>query len=277
MKENQGDDLELLYGLESYCELKDLEEDHAQLHDLINVYRSPDIKQALRDHVLRHLTRMNPNNSFFRATKSYVNQGELDLIRDGFSRSQVESKRWLVDNLAAITPIWGNIVIMAGWFGQLVEFIDGHLAYNKIRLIELDARLCASSDHVFNLSRLKEHRVKSICADVNQLQLYRTGYEWRVENFKDGSDYQEKFLPKLIINTSAEHMTEEWFHQLRFKQLESDPVVALQSNNMFDGEGHVNCVYSIEHMKKKFPMQEVLFEGELQLKGYKRVMLIGRP
>ena len=30
-------------------------------------------------------------------------------------------------------------------------------------------------------------------------------------------------------------------------------------------------------MKKIFPMEEVLYEGELQLKGYKRVMLIGRP
>ena len=81
----------------------------------------------------------------------------------------------------------------------------------------------------------------------------------------------------MVINTSAEHMTEDWFHQLRFKNLESNPIVAIQSNNMFDGDGHINCVYSSDHMKKKFPMKEVLFEGELQLKGYKRVMLIGRP
>jgi hypothetical protein len=72
-------------------------------------------------------------------------------------------------------------------------------------------------------------------------------------------------------------MTEEWFHQIRFKQLESAPIIAIQSNNMFDGEGHINCVYSADHMKKKFPMKEVLYEGELQLKGYKRVMIIGRP
>jgi hypothetical protein len=30
-------------------------------------------------------------------------------------------------------------------------------------------------------------------------------------------------------------------------------------------------------MKKKFPMREIYYEGELQLKGYKRVMLIGKP
>lgn len=276
MKELAGDDLELLYGLESYCELKGLEEDHYQLHELIKVYRSEDPREALRDHVLRQLTRLNPTDSFFRATKSYVNQGDLALIRDGFSRSQVASKRWLVDSLKAITPIWGNIVVMAGWFGQMVEFLDPDIAYNKIRVVELDPRLCASSDYVFNLSRLHEHRVKAVCADINQLTLYKTGYEWTVSNFRDETSYTEKFLPKLIINTSAEHMTEEWFHQLRFKQLESDPVVVLQSNNMFDGDGHVNCVHSVDHMKKKFPMREVLFEGELQLLGYKRFMLIGQ-
>jgi hypothetical protein len=273
----RGNDLELLYGLESYCELKDLEEDYHQLHELIKVYKSEDPREALRDHVLRQLVRLNPTNSFFRATKSYVNQGDLDLIRDGFSRSQVASKRWLVDTLKGISPIWGNIVIMASWFGQMVEFLDPDIAYNKIRLIELDPELCRSSDLVFNLARLEGYRVKSVCADINQLTLHKTGYEWTINNFKDDTGYVEKFLPKLIINTSAEHMTEEWFHQLRFKQMESDPVVVLQSNNMFDGEGHVNCVHSIDHMKKKFPMREVLFEGELQLTGYKRVMLIGRP
>ena len=54
-------------------------------------------------------------------------------------------------------------------------------------------------------------------------------------------------------------------------------MIAIQSNNMFDGDGHINCVHSVDHMKKKFPMKEVLYEGELQLKGYKRVMIIGRP
>jgi hypothetical protein len=52
--------------------------------------------------------------------------------------------------------------------------------------------------------------------------------------------------------------------------------VAIQSNNLFDIPEHVNCVHSVDHMMKKFPMREVLFAGELQLKGYKRVMLIGR-
>lgn len=146
-----------------------------------------------------------------------------------------------------------------------------------MRIVELDKTACESSDYIFNLSNLENYKVKSVHANINQLVLHKNGYEWPVENFKEGTSYNEKFLPELIINTSAEHMSEDWFHQIRFKEMSSNPVVAVQSNNLFDIPEHVNCVHSIDHMKKKFPMKEILFEGELQLKGYKRVMLIGRP
>jgi hypothetical protein len=33
----------------------------------------------------------------------------------------------------------------------------------------------------------------------------------------------------------------------------------------------------MSEMKKKFPMTRLLYEGVLQLTGYKRFMLIGRP
>ena len=166
---------------------------------------------------------------------------------------------------------------MAGWFGQLKAIYEKKCTYAKMRIIEVDKSACETSDYIFNLSNLENYKVKSVFANINNLTLHKNGYEWSVENFKESTSYTEKFLPDLIINTSAEHMTEEWFHQLRFKQLDSDPIVAIQSNNLFDIPEHVNCVHSVDHMQKKFPMRKVLFAGELQLKGYKRVMLIGRP
>ena len=126
-----------------------------------------------------------------------------------------------------------------------------------------------SKNFITPFDREDIHRLVSAIDDVLD---YIHGCAKRIQLYKI-----EKFTPDLIINTSTEHMTEEWYHQIRFKEMESNPIVAIQSNNMFDGEGHVNCVHSIDHMKKKFPMKEILFEGELQLKGYKRVMLIGRP
>ena len=237
----------------------------------------PDFAQFIVNTQLARLDQQFPNDSIFRGIMSYLKLNlDSSALQDAFSRSQIKSKIWLIQELANLNLNYHNVLIMAGWFGQLKTIYNQQLAYRKMRVVELDRAACETSDYVFNLSNLDNHKVKSVCADINQLTLHKNGYEWSVENFRDGTTYREKFLPTLIINTSAEHMTEEWFHQLRFKQLDSDPIVAIQSNNLFDIPEHVNCVHSVDHMMKKFPMREVLFAGELQLKGYKRVMLIGR-
>jgi hypothetical protein len=218
-----------------------------------------------------------PKDKIFRGVANYIKLGnDQETIADALSRSQIKSKIWLIEELAKIDTKYNNVMIIAGWFGQLKSVYDKRLTYRKMRIVELDRSACETSDYVFNLSNLENHKVKSVNADINTLTLHKNGYEWTVENFKEGTSYTEKFLPDLIINTSAEHMTEDWFFQIKFKSMESDPIVAIQSNNLFDIPQHINCVHSVEHMKKKFPMREVLYEGELQLKGYKRVMLIGR-
>lgn len=219
-----------------------------------------------------------PKDKIFRGVANYIKLGnDRETIVDALSRSQIKSKIWLIEELAKIDTNYDNVMIMAGWFGQLKSVYDKRLTYAKMRIVELDRSACETSDYVFNLSNLENHKVKSVNADINTLTLHKNGYEWIVENFRDDTNYSEKFLPDLIINTSAEHMTEDWFFQIKFKDMESNPIVAIQSNNLFDIEEHINCVHSVEHMKKKFPMREILYEGELQLKGYKRVMLIGKP
>ena len=204
------------------------------------------------------------------------------VIADAFSRGQIQSKIWLIEELENSRlklqdPVYKHVAVMAGWFGQIKSIYDKKLTYRKMRILESDKQACQVSDYVFNLSELENYKVKSVNIDINNLTLHKNGYELDLENFTTGKVLKEKFLPDLIINTSAEHMTDEWFHQIRFKEMESNPIVAIQSNNLFDIPEHINCVHGIDHMKKKFPMKEILFEGELQLKGYKRFMIIGRP
>lgn len=237
----------------------------------------PDFSEFTVKTQLAKLDRQFPKYSIFRSIMSYLKLNlDSSALKDAFSRGQIKSKIWLVQELSNLNVEYHNVLVMAGWFGQLKNIYKQQLNYHKMRILELDRSACETSDYVFNLDGLTEHKVKSVCADINTLTLHKNGYEWPVENFKESTSYAEKFLPDLVINTSAEHMTEAWFHQLRFKQIASDPIVAIQSNNLFDIPEHVNCVHSVDHMMKKFPMREVLFAGELQLKGYKRVMLIGR-
>ena len=322
MSEKQSSNIEWLYGLEDYFAFSNNEEATGFLHEFVSTYYSAEPwailkKLVLNSHGLDKELFAKHLNCYINATNKQYNMvelasclrdyskekilnaihmydrsnGDITVLNDALSRSQIKSKIWLVDELSKLDtdenrskgifplkgPVMSNVMVMAGWFGQLKTIFDKRLNYKKMRIIELDRSACQVSDYIFNLSELENYKVKSVNADINNLTLHKNGYEWDVENFKEGSKYTEKFLPDLIINTSAEHMTEEWYNQIRFKEIENNPVVAIQSNNMFDGEGHVNCVHSIDHMKKKFPMKEILFEGELQLKGYKRVMLIGRP
>ena len=275
---------EVFFGLEEYLKFcGNSDEDLDLTNEIGRAFGTDNIEQALLASYVRIMSKRNPDDKIFRGINNYLKENSQgSAIQDAMSRSQIKSKIWLVEELENVRqslpdPVYKQVMVMAGWFGQIKNIYAKKLTYRKMRIVELDKEACKTSDYIFNLAELENHKVKSVCADINGLTLHKNGYEWSVENFRDSTEYSEKFLPDLVINTSAEHMTEEWFHQLRFKQLASDPIVAIQSNNLFDLPEHVNCVHSVDHMMKKFPMREVLFAGELQLKGYKRVMLIGRP
>jgi hypothetical protein len=283
MSEGSVNVREVLFGLEEYLKFKDKNNEVEFTRNIVKILDSDNVELALLNYYLTMVGDRNEEDKIFRSINTYrKTHDDCKPIHDAMSRSQIRSKIWLIEELDKVRlqltdTAYYNVLVMAGWFGQLRSIYDKKLTYRKMRFLDLDKSACETSDYIFNLSSLENYKVKSVCADIGNLVLHKNGYEWDVENFKENSKFTEKFLPDLIINTSAEHMTEEWYHQIRFKQLESNPIVAIQSNNMFDGEGHINCVHSIDHMKKKFPMKEILFEGELQLKGYKRVMLIGRP
>lgn len=273
----KGSAREVLFGIEEYLQYKDATTQVKFVRDIVKILDSDDIEKSLLDYCLKSLYEQDSIDKIFRGIQNYKKKTTKDDIYDAFSRGQIKSKIWLIDELEKIQNNYENVVVFAGWLGQIKSVYEKKLFYTKMRIVEIDKDACESSDYIFNLSNFEGYKVKSILADINHLTCYKSGYEWDVTNFKDNTAYKEKFLPNLIINTSAEHMTEEWYNQIRFKEMESNPIVAIQSNNMFDLPEHVNCVHSINHMKKKFPMKEILYEGELQLKGYKRVMLIGRP
>jgi hypothetical protein len=308
MSEKQLSPIEWLYGLEDYFNFSNNTEATEFLHDFVSTYYSQDPWAILKKLVLKsyeldktlfskhlncYINAINKQYNMIELasclrdfSKEKIlnsihmyerNSGDISVLNDAMSRSQMKSKIWLIEELEKINTNYANVLVMAGWFGQIKGIYDNRLTYTKMRIAELDRTACETSDYIFNLSNLENYKVKAVNVNINELTLHKNGYEWDVENFKESTKYSEKFLPDLIINTSAEHMTEEWYNQIRFKELESNPIVAIQSNNLFDIPEHINCVHSIDHMKKKFPMKEILFEGELQLKGYKRVMLIGRP
>lgn len=200
-------------------------------------------------------------------------------LQDAFSRGQVQSKIWLVRELAKVKTDYDMMFVLAGWFGQLTHYFDhAGIIYNKARIIDVDPAACAISDSIFNTNKLTNYVVKSVEWDLtNDTWHGRTGCEYNLKNYTTGKETTEKSIPDLIINTSAEHFRERWYHKFVARPLPSDPLFVIQSNNLFEVPEHVNCVHSVDEMLVKFPMTRLEYSGEIQLKGYKRFMLIGRP
>lgn len=204
---------------------------------------------------------------------------EPDALKDAFSRGQVKSKIWLVTELAKVKTDFSNVFLMAGWFGQLRKYFDvAGIVYKEMKVVDIDPVACQVSDQIFNSDFLKGYKVKSVELDLTNMEwLYRTGCQYIVKNYNNGSSYEEKSVPDLIVNTSAEHFHERWYHKFVNRPQETDPLFVIQTNNLHDVPDHINSVYSLDEMKKKFPMSRIDYEGELELFGYKRYMLIGRP
>jgi hypothetical protein len=200
-------------------------------------------------------------------------------LQDAFSRGQVQSKIWLVTELAKIKTDFKVVFLLAGWYGQLRKFFDlANISYDKMRVVDIDPAACAVSDKIFNIDFINDYRVKSVELDLTDMSwLYRTGCQYKLKNYTTGQEIDEKTVPDLIVNTSAEHFHERWYHKFVNRPLESDPLFVIQSNNLHEVADHINSIHSLDEMQIKFPMTRLLYAGELQLSGYKRYMLIGRP
>lgn len=232
------------------------------------------------DEISSALSLMFPEESVFKIINKYYREQHDPLaLQDAFSRGQINSKIWLVTELAKIKKDFNTVFLLAGWFGQLRYFMDyANINYDKIRVLDIDPTACRVSDQVFNVDKIENYQIKSAEVDLNDMTwLFRTGCDYALKNYLTGSSVNEKTIPDLIINTSAEHFHERWYHKFVNRPQETDPLFVIQTNNLYNIEDHINAVHSLNEMKIKFPMTRIDFEGELQLSGYKRFMLIGRP
>ena len=183
----------------------------------------------------------------------FFNNSSVSTANDLFSKSQVLSKIWMAETLQKFIPNLGNVALFRGWYAQHVYYLD-NMSYKQILNIDLDTDVLVKSNNI-----LGSPNYKTLSADVNSI----------IHDGKIVLDNIE-FDPDLVINTSAEHMSMEWFDKLAMGQM-----VLLQTNDMLGMEGHINCCTSLEEVKLKYNMRQVLFAGELTLSKGRRFMLFG--
>lgn len=195
------------------------------------------------------------NDEFIQRLYLFFNNTESDVANDLFSKSQVQSKIWMLETLNKFQQKFNNIVILGGWFGQHYWYLDS-LKFDKLYNIDLDAATLAKSVNIMAAA----DRYITHAADVNKVIT------------PDGSVIinDQQIDADLIINTSSEHMTTEWFDKLPLGQS-----ILLQSNDMQGMQGHINCAQSLEELRLRYQMRQTLFAGELSLSKGKRFMLYG--
>ena len=286
------DTVSWLHGLQEYFEFtKDKESKMLIDFFLSMMYSKKEMINLSLDfniaEFLHFLRKQTDNEIYDIFDKYYRNNHNPIFLQDAFSRGQVNSKIWAMEELAKVQKEFDMIYVLGGWYGQIRLFLDNAVNYNKMRIFDVDSNACQVSDKIFNSKQIENYCVKSVeiklpmqsssDEEKNMSWITRTGCTYNVKSYSSGNEIFEKTQPSLIMNTSAEHMPSTWYQKFANRPMESDPLFVIQSNNLFEVEEHVNCVHSIDHMMKKFPMDRLEYAGEQELFGYKRFMLIGRP
>lgn len=174
---------------------------------------------------------------------------------DSFSPSQLESKTWLVDILSMMNINEVRVQLFGGWNGILISrLLIENLDIKRIHNIDLDEK----SIRVFRKYRweTKDKRLTGTHGDVR-------------------TPHVEDSTMNVVINTSSEHMP-DLPELIKNKEYRSGCLFALQSNNMFHIDDHINCVSSEQELVDKSKLNTIKYQGTCDMpNGYKRFMVIG--
>ena len=211
------------------------------------------------------------DTQFTKAFKSFfVNEKQYD--KDCFSRGQLKSKIWLINELKKVNKDLGTVFLCAGWYATLSTMLfESNIKVDKVRSFDIDPS-CVDIAEIFNAPWFKnEWQFKALTQDIMDVN-YET-HTWQFwSNKNNRMSYPITDSPDTIINTSCEHIQNfpEWY-----AKIPNGKLVVLQSNDYFDLEEHINCVKDNLHFAEMAPMSKVYFTGDLPLDKYTRYMRIG--
>ena len=190
----------------------------------------------------------------------------IDLAQRVFSHSQIESKRWITEELSKLNiESLGNTYLLGGWCGLINRYLDSSLncSASMVYSFDLDSDVQEYAD-ILNSKEYRALTFKSIIKDIRELN-----YEADKVELHGGK--VENISCDTVINTSCEHMDNSWL-----KSLPGGKLVIAQSNNHSTLEEHSFCSPSLKDFLGRLELNDVLYKGEIQLPEYKRFMVIGK-
>jgi len=194
-------------------------------------------------------------------------------LNEHFSRGQMKSKCWMMEQLCNTLEDkrLGVVVQYGGWYATVAKNVFRDFEVDNYYNIELDENCIDIADD-FNYKEFSNNwQFKSILGDCSSI-VYDEDDTIRLEvENRQGKYVPKNIKPDIIINTSCEHMNQDWF-----ENLPKGILVCLQTNDYFDNVQHSNCCEDLAAALSKYPMSEVLYSGEIDTHLYNRYMIIGR-
>lgn len=181
---------------------------------------------------------------------------------EGMWDTQLYSKFWLTKELNKCvqdSSVSKNIYIFGGWIGVLssIMFQNSAFTINKIHSIDIDPWCESVANQICEPYKINHEIFKAITADMQSYQ------------------YDDTFLPHIVINTSTEHVTQEVYDKWLMK-VPSDTLIVIQGNNFFKCSEHIRCTSSLQEFLRINKVKNEIFSGELPNSMYVRYMAIWR-
>ena len=181
-------------------------------------------------------------------------ESSLDII-DSFSDNQFNSKKTLLRLIEELDILRSDssVFIMGCWYGSIL-----------IPLLSDKVRTIIAMDLDDTVIRIGKNKLFKEYTNI----IWSTGDVFLYPICEPNVN--------LIINTSCEHMEpmKEWPF---WDRVGDNAYFAFQSNDMYQIEGHTNCVSSIEEFKLQMPDgATILYENELPDERGTRYTLIGQ-
>lgn len=244
------------------------------LHSIFRLANDDDLRKLiLEDNIWKLWPVLNRyvNTQFTDSFKNfYIN--DLYVNKDCFSRGQLTSKLWLIEELEELNLNLGTVFLCAGWYGTLATMLfESDIKVDKIRSFDIDQHTVDIAE-IFNKPWFVDQwKFKALVQNIMDIDYNE--HQWQYwSNANNRMSRLITDIPDTIINTSCEHIENfsEWYSKIPEGKL-----VILQSNNFFEIKEHVNCSKDAELFSKMSPMKRCLFLGEIQLEKYTRFMKIG--
>lgn len=196
---------------------------------------------------------------------NYASRNNLNIhqILQSISSDQLNCKSWLIEELSILPYNYKNVQLYGGWYGwPLIDLLLKSLDTEYILNIDKDKE---AINICYQFKKLKGFDKNTIQCKNEDVSVPRERAKWKQH---DGTF-------DLVINTSSEHMADLPI-LINNKTYNPNCVFALQSNNMFHLEEHINCVNSKKELEEKSGLNKILYSGKKVLSnGYERYMVIG--